>query len=121
MSILRKVAGLALLQQNNNKNQMQHTKVEMDFLNHFYNTFKKEFPHATLVYNILKDKTLEFKVNNHLVGTIKLQGNKKGMQLHTSESKWFSIQEKEDYFVAKEKIVEWIEFSRGMVQNEIIG
>lgn len=111
MDLIRRVIGLSLLKQNKNKkNQIQHTNVELDFLNYFYDYFKKELPNSKLKYNILEDYTLEFFVGDSKIGIIRLRGSNKGMQVYNNKEKWFVIKEKEDYFTARNKLKEWLDY-----------
>lgn len=107
--MFRKLMGLAAMQQmqnKNSKNNVTFTDVEKDFIWHVKQEFEGKYPKDKFEFKVLEDFTIDFLVEGTLVGEVRLRVNR-GINLG---DEWFPIEEQEDYFKAKEKVVLWLDF-----------
>jgi hypothetical protein len=108
---MKKVIGLSMLQQSRNtKNNISLTEAEKDFIWHVRTLFLEQDPKAKFEFNVLTDKSIEFKVNTILVGKVKLR-DKMAMLISPSDNtKWLPIKDKPEYLKAKEKVTVWLDY-----------
>ena len=93
----------------------QLNKVEIDFIKYVQKTFKKHYPKANFEYNVLSDKTINFRVDKMQVGRVKLRGKKMGMQILTKvDCKWLDIKSLDLVPKAKKKVSLWLRYYKSI-------